>query len=63
VGDLVGVVPEPGGAGLLESSREHMAVSALNHAGANQQAQSASTWLSVKFAVRLFNVSSVPGWM
>ena len=32
VGDLIGVLPEPGGAGLLEARLEHMAVSALNHA-------------------------------
>ena len=39
VGDLVSMIREPSGAGLLETRMEHMAVSALNHARANRQAQ------------------------
>jgi hypothetical protein len=37
--DLIGMVPEPGGAGLLETGMEDMAVTALDHARANRQTQ------------------------
>ena len=39
MGDLVGVVVQPGGAGLFESSLEHVPVAAFDHARANGQAQ------------------------